>query len=380
MLCHGELVQLQPEPARLPKFYLAVAAGGALGGTFVALAAPFAFNDYVEHPLVLLAIAVVASVRMLPNAIARKPGWFVAAMCAAALYFLSGLALAAWDAIGAGAVVERARNFYGVVKIVRQNVGDLRQYSLSLIQAGVDQGGQFQSAERKMQLVCGFDERSGLGLALAHHAKRRAGGPQAPLRIGIVGLGAGMIAALGREGDAMRYYELNPAVLDLSSRHFTFLKDSRARIDVLFGDGRLVLERQSRAGDAQKFDVLVLNAFRGASPPMHLMTKEAFDIYLAHLAEGGILAVNFELDTFEMAPLHRGMARQLTTDVRWFETREGSDCEGAISWAVYTKDKAFFETPAVRRAISLWRDDATSELVWTDNDSNLMSIVNWSRP
>ncbi len=247
------------------------------------------------------------------------------------------------------------------------------------MQAGVDQGGQFQSAERKMQPVCGFDERSGLGLAVAHHAKRRASGPQAPLRIGIVGLGAGMIAALGREGDTMRYYELNPAVLDLSSRHFTFMRAGKAKIDVLLGDGRLVLDRQLKANDAQRFDVLVLNAFRGAAPPMHLMTKEAFDIYVAHLAEDGILAVNFELDTFEMAPLHRGMARRSRLDVRWFETREGDGCEGPISWALYTKDRAFFEARTVRRAISPWRDDATSELVWTDNDSNLMSIINWRR-
>ncbi len=344
MICHGELVTLQPKPARLPRFYLAVAAGGALGGVFVALVAPLAFNDYFEHPLVLLAIAIAALAGGLRHATARKPGWAAAVLCATGLYFLSALALAAWEGISGGAVVERVRNFYGVVKIVRQNVGDPQQYSLALMQAGVDQGGQFQSAERKMQPVCGFDERSGLGLAVAHHAKRRTGGPQAPLRIGIVGLGAGMIAALGREGDTIRYYELNPAVLDLSSRHFTFMRDGKSKIDVLLGDGRLVLDRQLRANDGQSFDILVLNAFRGAAPPMHLMTKEAFDIYAAHLAEDGILAVNFELDTFEMAPLHRGMARRSRLDVRWFETTEGEGCEGPISWALYTKDRAFFDS------------------------------------
>ena len=99
-------------------------------------------------------------------------------------------------------------------------------------------------------------------------------------------------------------------MLGLASRHFTFLKESKAKIEVLLGDGRLVLERQLKAGERQNFDILVLDAFRGASPPMHLMTKEAFDIYFGHLAENGILAVNFELDTFEMAPLHRGMAKQ----------------------------------------------------------------------
>ena len=142
-----------------------------------------------------------------------------------------------------------------------------------------------------------------------------------------------------------------------------------------------MLERQLKANDPQKFDVLVLDAFRGASPPMHLMTKEAFAIYFGHLAENGILAVNFELDTFEVAPLHRGLARQLGTNVRWFETKEdGEYCQAPISWAIYTQDQPFFDAPIVRRAVSSWPDDGKSELVWTDKDSNLMSIVNWTRP
>jgi len=167
-------------------------------------------------------------------------------------------------------------------------------------------------------------------------------------------------------------------VLDLVDRHFTFVKDGKAKTDVLLGDGRLVLERQLQAGDVQGFDILVLNAFRGASPPLHLMTKEAFDIYLAHLAADGILAVNFEFEMFEMAPLHRGMGKRFGMDVRWFDPKGGDGCEGAISWALYTKDKAFFEAPPVKAAISTWRDGSRRpDLVWTDSDSNLMSIINW---
>jgi len=242
------------------------------------------------------------------------------------------------------------------------------------VQAGAEQSEQFQAPERRMELTCAYNDASGVGLALAHNARRRSG---APLKVGIVGLGAGMITALGREGDRIRYYELNPAMLDLAKRHFTFLRDGKAHTEVVLGDGRLVLERELAAQGSQAFDVLVLNAFRGAAPPMHLMTKEAFDIYLGHLAEDGILAVNFELDTFEMAPLHRGMARKFATTVRWFETRDSESCDGAISWALYSKDKAFFEVPAVKKAISAWRDRRRTELVWTDTDNNLMSIINW---
>ena len=380
MICHGEIVRLQPAPARLPKFYLAIAAGGALGGALVTLVAPLAFSDYFEHPLVLCLIAALAVTLVLRQTGAHRVRWLApVAASLAALYFLGGLGVGVWrELVPERALVERVRNFYGVVKVLREVDEDTRQSSLVMQQAGVDQGAQYQSPERRMEPACGFDKASALGLAVAHNARRRAGGPTAPVRIGVVGLGAGMIAAHGRAGDVMRYYELNPAVLDLVDRRFTFLKEGKARTDVLLGDGRLVLERQLRAGEAQGFDILVLNAFRGASPPMHLMTKEAFDIYLAHLATDGILAVNFEFEMFEMAPLHRGMARRFGMDVRWFDPKGGDGCEGAISWALYTRDKAFFEAPPVKAAASRWRDRGSRpDLVWTDSDSNLMSIINW---
>ena len=204
-------------------------------------------------------------------------------------------------------------------------------------QAGVDQGAQYQSPERRMEPACGFDKaeraRPGRGAQCQAPCRR----PAAPLRIGVVGLGAGMVAAHGRPGDMMRYYELNPAVLDLVDRHFTFREGRQGHAPTsLLGDGRLVLERQLQAGDAQGFDVLVLNAFRGASPPMHLMTKEAFDIYLAHLAEPTASSPSTSSSrSFEMAPLHRGMARQLGLDVRWFEPQgrrrlRGRDQLGAL--------------------------------------------------
>jgi hypothetical protein len=379
MICHSEMVKLQPEPARLPKFYLAIATGGALGSIAIVLGSPVIFKDYFEHPLVLSAIAVITLRHMWLRGEAYKLGW-VAAACLAGALFLYGLATALRDEIGGSTLVDRIRNFYGVVKIVRQHQDDPNTYTLSLFQAGIDQGGQFQAPERRMQAICGFDLHGGLGYALAYHAKRRKGGPRTPLRIGVIGLGAGMIASLGREGDTIRYYELNPAVLELTSRHFTFLKESKAKVDVLLGDGRLVLERQLKANDRQRFDVLVLDAFRGASPPMHLMTQEAFAIYLGHLADNGILAVNFALDTFEVAPLHRGLASRFGTHVRWFETKEDEEhCQAPISWAVYTQDLAFFEAPIVRHAVSAWRDDGRSELTWTDQDSNLISIINWIR-
>ncbi len=381
MICHAEMVRLQPEPARLPKFYLAISFGGALGGIFVALIAPVALRDYFEHPLVLLLIGILA-VALIARA---------SEISSAQRPIVAGIALLLLGGATAGSInseldpeyelIERIRNFYGVVKISQEDEDQPKKHQILITQAGVEQGSQWQDKSIKMRPLCAFDEESGAGIAMMNHAKRRSGNPGAPLRVGIIGLGAGMLAAMGKDGDVIRYYEINPAVETLTRRYFTFLQDGKAKADVLLGDGRLVLERQLKDKQPQQFDVLVIDAFRGASPPMHLMTKEAFDIYLQHLAPNGIIAINFEISTFEMAPLHRGMAKILDLDVRWFETRERDEdgCREPISWALYTKDKGLFELPNVKKLASEWRDrDTSSGIVWTDASSNLMSILNWS--
>lgn len=372
MICHGELARRQPTTERLPKFYLAVAAGGAIGGLLTAVVSPLILKQFFEHQIALIAIALVAFVHLLR----ARSGLMKAAAGATGAFFAIGVASAVQTELDTRSIlVERVRNFYGVLEVVKEREADPDKYSLALRQAGVDQGWQFQKDEFKLTPPCGYDEASALGLALRHQASRRAN-PDAPLRIGVVGLGAGMVAGLGHTGDVLRYYELNPAVVDLAQRYFSFLRDGKAKADVLIGDARLVMERQIERGERQEFDILVMNAFRGASPPMHLMTKEAFETYLAHLSPNGILAINFDLDTFEMAPLHRGMARAFGLNARWFETPKGPDCEAPISWALYTRDPAFFTLPEVVRAVTAWRDNGQAEIVWTDRSSNLMSILN----
>jgi len=381
MVCHVAVVRLQPPPSRLPAFYLALSVGGAIGGLLVALVAPLVFSDYREFPLILAAVALLSAAILWRERLASSFRWLAPAGALAALAFMIGGGTALRRELGTESdVVDRARNFYGVVTVLRDRMDDPEEASLVMRQAGVDQGSQYVAPARRMEPSCAFNEESGLGKALRNAARRRAD-PDAPLRIGVIGLGAGMVAGLGRPGDVMRYYELNPAVLDLVNKHFTFTRDSKARIETVLGDGRLSLERELKAQGSEKFDILVVNAFRGASPPMHLMTQEAFDIYLAHLAPNGILAVNFELDTFEIAPLHRGLAKRFDIGVRWLETADSEEgCDDGVSWALYTRDAAFWDAPEIRASISPWRDNSESTLLWTDASSNLLSIVNWRGP
>jgi hypothetical protein len=376
MICHAETVRRQPEARRLPSFYLAIAVGGAIGGVIVALIAPLVFTDYWEHLVVIVAIGAVAYQLNLRTG-AESRSWARPAVHAASGLFAIGLVFALYGEAEKGRnVVERVRNFYGVVKIVKTEDDDPAQVYLAMEQAGIEQGSQFLVPERRNVLTCAYNKLSGLSRALAYHRKRRDGTGGA-LRIGIIGLGAGMIAAYGKPGDYVRYYELNPAVADLANRHFTFLKDSEARIDVLLGDGRILLERESRGGQSQHFDILIIDAFRGASPPMHLLTQEAFEVYLRHLEPDGILAINSEFDIFEMAPLHRGLAAQVGLGVHWTRTPADDDCDDPADWVLYTRDQTFWAVPEVKTSIAAWSDGSTSQLLWTDSNSSLMSILNW---
>lgn len=376
MICHAEMVRLQPEPSRLPGFYLATAIGGALGGLLVALAAPLLLADYWEQSIAIALIAAFALQLEFGALRNWRQGWGIG-LAVAGLLFVTALSIQLVSEITLSRdLVARIRNFYGVVKVLRDEGEGPDEASFVMQQAGVDQGSQFLARDRRNEPACAFTNDSAVGQAILHNVKRRSD-PEAPIRIGIVGLGAGMLAALGRPGDVIRYYELNPAVKALVDRHFSFVRDSQAKVEIVLGDGRLMLEREAEGGKSQRYDVIVMNAFRGASPPMHLMTREAFDIYLRHLEPDGVLAINFELDTLEVAPLHRGLAAAAGLDVNWVETASEDGCEDPISWALYTRDKAFWEVPQVKAAISPWRDGSQSRLLWTDRSSSLMSVVPW---
>jgi hypothetical protein len=379
MICHGELVARRPPAAGLPKFYLAIALGGAIGGLAVVVFAPLAFKAFLEHPIALACVAAISITPLLarPGAAFRLDGAKLVAGAAAVACLVSlswFVYREMWTA------VEQVRNFYGVVQVVRSVDSGSGQGKLALVQGGAEQGAQLQNPDRRGVPTCGMDAKRGLGLALAHHAKRRADGPGVPLRIGIVGLGVGMAAGLGRPGDSISYYEINPAVSYLAAKHFTFLQDSKATVDVSIGDGRLLLEQRLHARDTQKFDVLVLDAFRGSSPPLHLMTSEAFAIYFANLADDGILAVNMEFDTFDIGPLSRGLAKAFGMSANWFASdSDDGYCAYSVNWALLTKDAGFFRSYPVKRAISEWPGDGRSEIVWTDANSSLLSIFKWGR-
>ncbi|MGE5644230.1 MAG: spermidine synthase [Acidobacteriota bacterium] len=333
--CHGELVRLKPDARRLTAFYFATALGGALGGVYAGLIAPAVYSFYAELPVSLAACALLAvCVSRRENSTARAAitcAWIVAV----AVFFTAAPRLM-------DSRVVRFRNFYGAFRVVED--GKMRK----LFSGTTLHGSQFLAADRRMQPTTYYGPASAIGMIL------RSAGP--PRRVGVAGLGVGTLAAYGRTLDYFRFYEINPLVVQAARSRFTFLRDCRARYDTVVGDARLSLERE----EPQNFDVLALDAFSGDSVPVHLLTVEAFRVYLRHLRPGGVLAIHISNRHLDLEPIVAGACERLGKRLSIVRSTQDEPGSELAVWAVVSGSAA----PAPLRFSA-----------WTDDYSNLLEAI-----
>lgn len=365
MAGHGELARRRPAPARLTGYYLAIAAGGALGGLLTAVVAPLVFSGYWELHLGILAgpAAILAAASATGTVEARQ-----LRVAAAMAVVVLAVALAV-DIVAQGRGVMRAsRGFYGVLRVVREEAGEPDEY-LKLLHGRISHGTQLADPARRGELTTYFGPSSGVGLAIRRHPKRLAG---RPMRVGVVGLGVGTLAAWSLAGDVVRFYELDPEVARLSGGKrpsFTYLRDARGEVSVALGDGRLALEREAPQG----YDVLVVDAFSSDAIPTHLLTREAFAVYLRHLAEGGVLAVQITNRYVDLKPVVRGAAAALSLHAEHIPSIE-KGILWSSDWVLVARDRALLEDEVVSAA-TLPRLARADEVLWMDDWSNLLRVV-----
>lgn len=375
MVCHGELARSKPDPRYLTWFYLVIAAGGALGGLFGAIVAPYCFLGLWEFPVALVAacLLAVAACRLDGSAawLRGAPRWATAA----ASLFIAGLLLAlagqAWGKVRGA--VEVDRNFYGVLSVAR----DPARRVVAMTHGQIEHGYQFTLREQRGWPTAYYGPNSGVGLALAHHPRRRSARPdERSLGVGVVGLGCGTLAAYGRPGDRLRFYEINPAVERMAREHFSFLRDSPARVEVELGDARLLLEREAGSGAERPLDVLVVDAFSGDSIPMHLLTRECVRVYRRRLAADGLLCLHISNKHLDLTRLARGHAAELGYQALWFNSPAIAERGvGDASWVVLTANRAFASAEAVRAALTPWPAASPVPIVWTDDYGSLWQVL-----
>ena len=367
MACHGELVRLKPHPSYLTGFYVIISMGGAVGGLFVGLLAPNVFHAYYEFPIGLIFCALLlASVftRALWHAPAMWKSTGIVVLCillGGYVYFLKGIMFQLVDGYR---VV--ARNFYGQLRVFDE--GDPRvddDAARRLVHGVINHGQQMLREEYRRRPVTYFCPQSGIGRSM----KALEG---APRRIGILGLGCGTLAAYGLPGDVIRIYEINPQVLEIANRDFTYLKDTAAKVEVATGDGRLLLE----AEPSQQFDILVMDAFSGDSVPVHLITREAFALYFRHLKPNGILAVNISNSYLDLEPVMERAANAFDKTAlayHWAAPDNETICF-SCSWTLIMNPATVDAHPELRKEAKVLHQTRPFR-IWTDDFSNMFSIL-----
>ena len=356
MFCHGELAARKPDPRDLTSFYLMISLGGAAGDVFVALIAPSLFNSTYEFPIGLGLCAVLWAILLpVPKTIVGLGiplvvvAVYTGLLATGARLFTHPLAV---------------RNFYGQLRITDYMPWDESGYR-RLTNGTVRHGEQWLKPALHRYPRAYYCKESGVGRVLL---TRR---PNVPQRVGVVGLGCGTLATYGRAGDTCRFYEINPLVVQVANSQFTYLQDSPAKVEVALGDARLSLEREQ----SQQFDVLMIDAFSGDAIPVHLLTREAFEIYWRHLKPGGMVVVNVSNAHLNLDPVIQRAAASFGKIALRYANKPAA-ATGCLpsDWALIADPSIRTTAPELVRAeLQPW----PGFRMWTDDFSNVWSILLW---
>ncbi len=356
MFCHGELSRLKPAPRYLTRFYLMVSAGGAFGSALVGLVAPMVLPAYFELPFGLVACAALLALQM------RRAHPVFITLAIGALLFTLGAGVWQITEFYRDTLLA-TRNFYGVLRV--QEFGEASSHHRSLIHGTILHGTQYLAPEFTRTPTTYYTQTSGIGRVLESlHPSMR------PIKVGIIGLGTGTIATYGSKGDIYRFYDINPSVVDIANRDFSFLKDSDATVEIALGDARLTLEREA----PQQFDVLAIDAFSSDAIPVHLLTSEALAIYRKHVKPGGIIAFHVTNRYLDLAPVVRGLADAHGLHATAVFDSASDAMTSTSDWILLSDDPASLERPQIAEVATPVESREGMKL-WTDDFNNIVQVL-----
>ncbi|HYC35413.1 MAG TPA: fused MFS/spermidine synthase [Usitatibacter sp.] len=359
MFCHGELARMRPGPRHLTLFYLVVSLGGVLGGVLVGIVAPVTLPGYLELEI---ALVVVAALALLVNL--DRPAPILAMLVAVIGATFAALAWRVHHFTEDAVYIER--NHYGVLRVKENtaSIGEKEVRYRSIVHGAILHGEQWLSDQYRRSATTYYKTTSGIGRTLLAFEGK-------PIRVAVIGLGAGSLAVYADADDTYRFYDINPAVIEVAKTWFTYLKDAPGKMETVLGDARLSLEREP----ANNYDVIAVDAFSGDSIPVHLITVEAFTEYLRHLKPEGVIAFHVSNRFLDLKPVLLAIAEKHQLEYAYIH--ETGDSGGTTSdWVLLTRHKPFI----LRKDIV----EATEPVVprpdwrlWTDSYNNLVQVFRW---
>jgi len=364
MVCHGELVRLKPHQNHLTEFYLWMSGGGAAGGLLTGIIAPRLFPFYLELHIAMIGSYVLLLVVCFRDAGSPLHRGKDRLIWSALVLGFIGLAGSLGAEIGMTFHYANriSRNFYGVLRINERYPSKPEEHMYELSHGGTLHGFQYVDPTRRRWPTTYYGENSGVGLALRfHHAGQQR-------RVGAVGLGVGTLAAYGKADDSFDFFEINPLVVSLAESQFHYLKDSAATCKVILGDARISLDQMPARG----YDVLALDAFSSDAVPIHLLTEEAFEIYLKHLSDDGIIACHISNRYLDLLPVMTGHAQKFGLAMAPIRD-DGDKKQGTAlsTWVLFSAEPESLKIGDLDKKRLL---TPTRMLHWTDARSNLLSV------
>ena len=362
MFVNGELARSKPAATHLTTFYAASAFGGVCGTTFAAVVAPHLFAGYYELLIGLIFCGLLGCVVLYREA-PRLAGGFLWAMASAALVaYVATEAVTGIRQLGAESTY-MARNFYGALRL-EEEVSAYGHPYRKLVHGTIVHGLQVIVPEYRCEPTTYYGRTAGLDEVIGPIDRQK------PLHVGAVGLGTGTVAAYARPGDRFRFYELNPLVASIAGSQFTFLRACAKDATTVVGDARLMLEREP----SQAFDALIMDAFSGDAVPVHLLTKEAFDVYFRHLNATGVIAVHITNRYVDLKPVLQHVARHYGKDLRIVDSRFAQDVWLSSVWALIAAPGVL---PTHVGTPDPGAPSATNDVLWTDDFSSMWGLLRW---
>jgi hypothetical protein len=356
MVCHGELARSKPAASELTSFYLMVSLGGVLGGVLVTIVAPRIFSGYWEYHIALLLCGVLALWALLVDRSSRLAPRVSVQTIAIALFLVvaGGAVFQAARAQTVGRL--RLRNFFGVKQVFEK---DGMRY---LRNGGVDHGGQYLDPARRAEGTFYYTKNTPVGALLTNYPKPKGRGR----RIGILGLGTGVLAVYGQPQDTMRFWEIDQQVIDLASgpnAKFSYIQDTRAQVEVIEADGRLGLAEDPGPG----YDVLVVDVFAGDAIPIHIVTREAFELCMSRLSgPDSVLAFHISNRVLDLTSVMLGFSRASGVPVRFYMNYNSE-------YAVFSRNAAMLDLAGADPHAYPW--EQVPSVLWTDDFSSPIQVM-----
>ncbi|MCU0520959.1 MAG: ferrichrome ABC transporter permease [Anaerolineae bacterium] len=392
LVSHGELARLRPDQGDRPSsnllgsdllgqnrtaYYLLLATGGALGGVLVNVAAPMLLSGTREYPIAVMACWILAAVAVVSDRKSPLVGRSALQFLTAVMFALGLLSAflanrQAQQSFSTGTVAAE-RNFYGLLRVQAAELGNPPQAVHRMVHATTIQGFQFVDPALRQVATAYYSETSGVGLATRWWQKRRSS-----VRIGVLGLGVGTQAVYGRTADVIRFYEIDPDVIRYAEGkggYFTYLRDSAATVEIVPGDARLSLAGELAAGGSQQFDLLAVDVYSGDAPPTHLLTLEAFELYLAHLSGDGLLAMHTSTTHLNLVALMASQAKRLGLCGVIAEDQGDGGAIFLSQWVILSRDSGLPDAEPWHAFPNLSSAYDPGVAPWTDSHSNLLQVL-----